>query len=80
MGVLTAEIDIHGLTAREAKNVLERKLNTLSNQYGQLTVIHGYKAGNRLQTMVRQELKHKRIRQKILSLNQGETILLLSDK
>lgn len=80
MGVLTCEIDIHGLTVREAKTLLEQRLTSLPNKYGQITVIHGYKAGNRLQTMVRKDLKHKRIKQKILSMNQGETILLLFDK
>jgi DNA-nicking Smr family endonuclease len=80
MGVLTYEVDLHGYTVTQAKQKLEQLLRTLPNQYGQITVIHGYKAGNQLQVMVRKSLKSSRIRQKVLSLNPGETVLLLYDK
>lgn len=80
MGVLTYEIDLHGYTVVQAKQKLEQLLKTLPNQYGQITVIHGYKAGTQLQVMVRKNLKSPRIRQKVLSLNPGETILYLYDK
>ncbi|MGI5960061.1 MAG: Smr/MutS family protein [Massiliimalia sp.] len=71
------EIDIHGLTVSEAKKKLERTISTLPDRYSQITVIHGYQAGTSLQTMVRKNLKHRRIKRKILCLNPGETILLI---
>lgn len=80
MGVLTYEVDLHGMTVSTAKAKLEQLLKTLPNQYGQITVIHGYKGGNAIQTMVRQSLSSPRIKQKMLSLNPGETILLIRDK
>lgn len=79
MGVLTYEVDLHGETVSTAKAKLEQLLRTLPNQYGQITVIHGYKGGTAIQTMVR-NLSSPRIKQKMLSLNPGETILLIKDK
>lgn len=78
--MLNYEIDIHGMTTDQAKKLLEKTLSSLSDQYGQITVIHGYQTGNQLQLMVRKNLKHRRIKQKILSLNHGQTILLIDEK
>lgn len=81
MKTMNLEVDIHGMTTAEAKKRLERTITSLPDRYTQITVIHGYQAGTSLQTMVRKNLKHRRIKQKILSLNPGETILLIrSDK
>lgn len=46
----------------------------------EVIVIHGYHGGQALGNMVRQRLKHPRIRAKILCLNPGETRLLLSPR
>ena len=79
MGLLNLTVDIHGMTTAQAKTHLERTISKLPNRYGQITVIHGYQMGSSLQVMVRKKLKHKRIKQEILTLNQGETILLISE-
>ena len=71
-------VDLHGLTTQQAKKRLQQLLNTLPDDAGQLTVIHGFHAGNTLQQTIRGNgFRHWRIRQKVLSLNPGETILLL---
>ncbi len=74
------EVDIHGLTADEAKKRLEHILSGAAPDVEEVRVIHGYNSGQALLTMVRQKLKHPRIEAKILSLNPGETRLLLKSK
>lgn len=69
-------IDIHGMTAADAKKKLEQAIKTAPKNC-EITVIHGYHGGTALQNMVRKTLKHKRIKQKILGLNNGETILVI---
>lgn len=80
MGVLTKTVDIHGMTVEQGKKYLEQQLNSISKDYGNLCVIHGYHAGNKLQQMVRKGLSHKRISRRMLSMNNGETILVLTEK
>jgi DNA-nicking Smr family endonuclease len=69
-------VDIHGMTTTEAKKLLEQIISSAPLK-SEITVIHGYHGGQALQNMVRKGLKHKRIKQKILSMNFGETILIL---
>lgn len=78
---LNYDLDVHNMTVEQAKKTIERTVMSLSDKYSQITVIHGYSSGNKLLTMIRgRSLKCKRIKQKILTLNQGETILLLNKK
>ena len=83
----TVEINLHGLTTADAKRKLEQFLSRLPASVTEVIVIHGYHGGAKkgympggqaLGNMVRQRLKHPRIRAKILCLNPGETRLLLS--
>ena len=69
-------IDIHGMTTIDAKKRLEQAV-TSATPNSELTVIHGYHGGQALQNMVRKGLKHRRIKQRIVSMNAGETILVL---
>lgn len=69
-------IDIHTLTAEEAKKKLEQYIKTAPKGC-ELTVIHGFHNGTALQNMVRKTLKHKRIKKRILGLNNGETTLII---
>lgn len=71
------EVDIHGLSYTEAKFTLERIIAKADTKTKEIVVIHGYKQGNSLKNMVRKSLKNKKIKQKIIGLNQGETILIL---
>jgi DNA-nicking Smr family endonuclease len=72
-----AEIDIHSMHRDEAKRYLEHFLSTVNGSVKEVVVIHGYASGNVLQQMVRNNLKHKRIKRKMLLMNPGVTILLL---
>lgn len=69
------QVDIHGMTVQQAKRELERLLNTCGNDVNEIEVIHGYTGGQALLNLVRKDLKHKRIGGRILSLNQGVTVL-----
>lgn len=69
-------IDIHGMTTHEAKKRLEQAISAAPPNC-EITVIHGFHGGQALQNMVRKGLKHKRIKQKILSMNSGETLLVI---
>ena len=73
----TIEADIHGMRVLEAKRELETLIGRADKSIREIVVIHGYHGGSALKNMVRSELRHPRIQQKILSLNQGETTLLL---
>ncbi len=71
------EVDIHHMTCEQAKAHLERVLSRLDGSVREVTVIHGYTGGTVLQEMVRNRLKHPRIRSKVVGLNQGVTLLIL---
>lgn len=71
------EVDIHGLMASDAKARLEHLLSNAGPQVEEVVVIHGYSRGTVLRDMVRNQLKHPRIQGKLLSLNQGQTRILL---
>ena len=73
----TIEADIHGMRAAEAKRQLELLISRADKNIREIVVIHGYHGGSALKEMVRTELRHPRIQQKMLSLNQGETTLIL---
>ena len=73
----TIEADIHGMRVLEAKRELETLIGRADKSIREIVVIHGYHGGSALKNMVRSELRHPRIQQKILPLNQGETTLLL---
>lgn len=70
-------IDLHTMQANYAKQHIIEVLNKLDPSVKEVTVIHGYRNGTALKTMVQKELKHPRIKRKILSLNLGQTILIL---
>ena len=72
------EIDLHGLTTADAKFRLEHFLSHLSPDVTEVRVIHGSNHGQALRDMVRLRLKHPRIAAKLLTLNPGETRLLLN--
>ena len=73
----TVTADIHGMTAADAKRQLEKLLSRLDPGTEELVVIHGYNGGQVLRDMVRGALKHPRIQSKLLSLNAGQTRILL---
>ena len=72
-------VDIHGMRADEAKRRLEFLLTRAEKTTREIVVIHGYSHGQVLKNMVRNELRHPRIEAKLLSLNEGQTRLLLKE-
>ena len=70
-------VDIHGMLVAEAKTALERLISSADKNISEITVIHGYSGGKGLKNMVQKKLSHPRIKQKILSMNQGETSLVI---
>jgi len=72
------EVDLHGLTSEDAKHRLEHLLSNAGPEVREVRVIHGYNSGQALRDMVRFRLKHPRIASKLVTLNPGETRLLLS--
>lgn len=75
----TLIVDIHGMYATDAKRELERLLSRAGKNIHEVVVIHGYSHGQVLKNMVRRDLKHPRIQSKLLSLNEGQTRILLKD-
>jgi len=74
-------VDLHGMTAEEAKKHLTKLLKTLPDRITELVVIHGYHRGDLLQQTIRgRGFRHKRVEKKIFSLNPGETSLILRPK
>lgn len=71
------EVNIHGMTAQDARRALEQLLSRTGKNVTEIKVIHGYNNGQVLRDMVRKQLKHPRIGAKLISLNPGETRLIL---
>lgn len=69
-------LDLHGCTRQEAKIQLDRYISSLPANQHELTVIHGY-SSTILKNFVQKQYNHQRLAKKILTLNQGETILVI---
>lgn len=70
-------VDIHKFSICEAKRYLERLLIALDLDIKEVVVIHGWRRGNALLSMVRNDLRSNRIKRRFLSLNPGVTSLIL---
>ena len=73
-----AEIDIHNMRKEEARRYIERFLTRANGSVREVTIIHGYTSGTVLRDMVRKGLRHPRIKSKVVGLNDGITILVLT--
>ena len=71
------QVDLHGFRSGEAFRYLEWLMRTLPSWVQEVEVIHGYRSGNVLQRIVRQEFHSSRIVSRISGWNPGETILVL---
>ena len=74
--------DTHGMTVLEAKKQLERMIAQAPDHISAIRVVHGFKHGDAIQTMVRdnKELRSKRIVRRRRTMNPGETIIELLPK
>lgn len=71
------ELDLHGMRVWEAQQELDRALDRAGKEIKEVIVIHGYRGGKAIRDMVRNEFRHPRVKQKMLSLNDGQTTFLL---
>lgn len=75
------EADIHGMTADEAYRELVRLIDHADSGTAEIHVIHGYRRGDALKTMVQHKLNHPKISYKCESLlNEGETKIYLKKR
>lgn len=75
------EANIHGMTADEAHNELVKLIERADSGVAEIHVIHGYRRGDVLKSMVQQKLHHPRISYKCQSLlNEGETKIYLKKR
>lgn len=73
---MNKQIDIHNCTIIEAKIKLDNFFDKLTLIDKEVSIIHGY-SSKILQQYVRKQYKHKKIQRKILTMNPGETIIIL---
>ena len=77
-GVL--ELDIHGMTVRQAKTFLESQLRKAPRSVYRIAVIHGYRGGTELRELVRGPIAHHpKVLRYELGLNPGVTELVLRE-
>jgi len=73
-------IDIHGYTKEQAQAAIDAVLKKCKGEVYTLTVIHGYRGGTALRDFVRSHYKkHPKVQRIELSLNPGETELILKN-
>ena len=70
-------VDLHTMNVSEAKAWLKGKVDRAPREIREIEVIHGYHGGTALKNMVLRSFHHPRVRQKIMGLNPGSTILIL---
>lgn len=73
-----ASVDLHGMYVEDARRLLANWLSRAPDDIKELRVIHGYRKGDALLTMVRKRFKHPRVSSVLPSLNPGETRLILN--
>ncbi len=74
------EVDVHGMTRRQAKIFIESRLRRCGRDVYRLRVIHGYRGGTQLRDMVRYEIsKNPKVIRVEVGLNPGETDLVLRE-
>lgn len=72
-------IDVHGLTVDMAKREIERFIASCDSTVKRVIVIHGYHRGDRIREFIQSKngIRSNRIKQKRLTMNQGQTIFEL---
>ena len=74
------EVDIHGMTRRQAEVYVSSRIKRAGGDVYRIRVIHGYRGGTGLRDMIRSRYKsHPRVLRIEFGLNQGETDLVLRE-
>lgn len=70
-------LDLHDMQEDEARFYLEKAIETAEAKIKEIVVVHGYRKGQTILKMVRNEFKHKRIEKKEIPYNKGVTLIYL---
>ena len=74
------ELDLHGLTCYQARVVIDAALRRAGKSVYRIELIHGYRGGTELRTMIRKEYgKHPKVKRLEMGLNPGSTDLVLRE-
>ena len=74
------EIDVHGMTKAQAITAIDARLRRAGGAVYRLRIIHGFHGGTVLRDAVRAHYRnHPKIKRIELSLNPGETDLILKE-
>ena len=76
------EIDVHGLTAEQAVNKIDRLVQSADNTVYRIRVIHGYHGGTRIREAIRREFGYglePKIKKILPGDNEGITELVLRE-
>lgn len=71
------KVDLHGMYVEDARALLENWLSHAPAGIRELRIIHGYRQGDALRSMLRTDFKHPRTASILPALNPGETRLVL---
>lgn len=71
------KVDLHGMYVEDARGLLDTWLSNAPDSIQELRVIHGYRQGDALRIMLRQDFRHVRVSDSLPALNPGETRLIL---
>ena len=74
------ELDVHEMNRAQAKTYIDSQLKRAKKDVYQIKVIHGYRGGTAIRDMVRKTYRnHPKVVRVELSLNPGETVLVLKE-
>ena len=74
------EIDVHGMTAYQARICIESAIKKAGKATYRIRVIHGYHGGTALRELVREQLSHNpKVLRIEIGTNPGETDLILRE-
>jgi hypothetical protein len=74
----TLIIDFHGLSLKDAHEIINEILDSASEEIGRIMVIHGFHRGHSIKDMIQKSLSHAKIKKKTYdSRNPGRTFLYL---
>ena len=74
------KVDLHGLRQEEAIRVIDRALASAGPMTYQLQLIHGYRRGTSLRSMIQDEYRwHEKVLRIMPGDNPGITVLVLKE-
>lgn len=71
------QVDLHGMYVEDAKHLLQTWLKNAPDGITELRVIHGYRQGDALRSMLQNNFSHPRVARVLKALNPGETRFIL---